>query len=145
MIFFLDRPSPCLVLPWLELLIKIASPAFSQSIWLLCSPFGILQFILKNTNKKKMMTLTSISGTCNSTSRWCSTPWWSASYLWQFSLFRFFMVDMLTVKVLVGATVMMRVMVEEAVMTRACCREVKIPNQYGGVILWCLFMYRIDL
>ena len=27
---------------------------------------------------------------------------------------------------------------------RACCREVKIPNQYGGVILWCLFMYRID-
>ena len=28
--------------------------------------------------------------------------------------------------------------------TRACCREVKIPNQYGGVILWCLFMYTID-
>ena len=28
--------------------------------------------------------------------------------------------------------------------TRACCREVKIPNQYGGVILWCLFLYRID-
>ena len=28
--------------------------------------------------------------------------------------------------------------------TRACCREVKNPNQYGGVILWCLFMYRID-
>ena len=28
--------------------------------------------------------------------------------------------------------------------TRACCREVKIPNQYGGVILWCLFMYIID-
>ena len=28
--------------------------------------------------------------------------------------------------------------------SRACCREVKIPNQYGGVILWCLFMYRID-
>ena len=27
---------------------------------------------------------------------------------------------------------------------RACWREVKIPNQYGGVILWCLFMYRID-
>ena len=31
-----------------------------------------------------------------------------------------------------------------AVRNRACCREVKIPNQYGGVILWCLFMYRID-
>ena len=30
------------------------------------------------------------------------------------------------------------------VVSRACCREVKIPNQYGGVILWCLFMYRID-
>ena len=29
--------------------------------------------------------------------------------------------------------------------SRACCCEVKIPNQYGGVILWCLFMYRIDL
>ena len=27
----------------------------------------------------------------------------------------------------------------------ACCCEVKIPNQYGGVILWCLFMYRIGL
>ena len=27
------------------------------------------------------------------------------------------------------------------VKTRACCREVKVPNQYGGVILWCLFMY----
>ena len=27
---------------------------------------------------------------------------------------------------------------------RACCREIKNPNQYGGVILWCLFMYRID-
>ena len=27
---------------------------------------------------------------------------------------------------------------------RACCREVKIPNQYGGVIFWCLLMYRID-
>ena len=28
--------------------------------------------------------------------------------------------------------------------SRACCREVKNPNRYGGVILWCLFMYRID-
>ena len=28
--------------------------------------------------------------------------------------------------------------------TRACCRKVKNPNQYGPVILWCLFMYRID-
>ena len=28
--------------------------------------------------------------------------------------------------------------------TRACCRKVKIPNQYSGLILWCLFMYRID-
>ena len=26
------------------------------------------------------------------------------------------------------------------VTNRACCREVKIPNQYGEVILWCLFM-----
>ena len=53
-----SKPSPYLVLPWLELLIKIESLAFSQSTWLLCSPFGILQFILKNTNEK-MMTLTS--------------------------------------------------------------------------------------
>ena len=30
------------------------------------------------------------------------------------------------------------------VATSACCREAKIPNQYGGVILWCLFMCRID-
>ena len=30
------------------------------------------------------------------------------------------------------------------VVIRACCREVKIPNQFSGVILWCLFMYRID-
>ena len=28
--------------------------------------------------------------------------------------------------------------------SRACCREVKNPNQYGPVILWCLFMIRID-
>ena len=28
--------------------------------------------------------------------------------------------------------------------SRACCREVKIPNQPGGVILWSLFMYRFD-
>ena len=28
---------------------------------------------------------------------------------------------------------------ESGVDSRACCREVKIPNHYGGVILWCLF------
>ena len=33
---------------------------------------------------------------------------------------------------------------ESCVCIRACCREVKNPNQYGSVILWCLFMYRID-
>ena len=31
-----------------------------------------------------------------------------------------------------------------ALYCRACSCEVKIPNQYSGVILWCLFMYRID-
>ena len=39
---------------------------------------------------------------------------------------------------------MVRMVAMVRMVSRACCREVKIPNQYGGVILWCLFMYRID-
>ena len=32
-----------------------------------------------------------------------------------------------------------RVNLQTALHSRACWCEVKIPNQYGGVILWCLF------
>ena len=39
---------------------------------------------------------------------------------------------------------LMRITSSLVLYNRACCREVKNPNQYGGVILWCLFMYRID-
>ena len=35
-------------------------------------------------------------------------------------------------------------MLKRHIPTRACCREEKIPDQYSGVILWCLFVYRID-
>ena len=35
---------------------------------------------------------------------------------------------------------MVRMVAMVRMVSRACCREVKIPNQYGGVILWCLFM-----
>ena len=38
----------------------------------------------------------------------------------------------------------MMIIIMISMTSRACCREVKIPNQYGRVILWCLFMYRID-
>ena len=39
-----------------------------------------------------------------------------------------------------GASNIMFLLFRSHIGSRACCREVKIPNQYGGVILWCLFM-----
>ena len=60
------------------------------------------------------------------------------------------MAIMVVMVIMVAKVTMVKMVIMDAMdimvimVTRACCREVKIPNKYGQMILWCLFMYRID-
>ena len=96
------RLSPYSVLPRWEFLTRTGSLAFSLSTFLSCYLFGIVIIIIIGMN----MTLISycfmpiiinispqqndnfLAGTCNSTSQWCWTPWWSALYPSPSCLFR---------------------------------------------------------